>query len=70
MNLFAQIEQGESKVLELKSQLPQYEQIAKTVVAFANTSGGKLVIGVNDNREVIGLEEETLYAIQDQVHNL
>lgn len=70
MNLFAQIEQGESKTLELKSQLPQYEQIAKTVVAFANTSGGKLVIGVNDNREVIGLEEETLYAIQDQITSI
>jgi hypothetical protein len=32
MNLFEQIQQGESKTLELKSQLPLHDQIAKTVV--------------------------------------
>ena len=36
MNLFDQIQHGESKTLELKLQLPQHEHIAKTVVAFAN----------------------------------
>jgi ATP-dependent DNA helicase RecG len=49
MNLLAQIQLGESKTLELKSDLPQYDQIAKTIVAFANTSGGKLLIGVDDD---------------------
>ena len=47
--LLAQIQRGESKTLELKAQLPQNDQLAKTLVAFANTSGGKLVIGVNDD---------------------
>ncbi len=44
---------GESKTIELKLQLPQHNQIVKTVVAFANTSGGKLVVGVNDDREIV-----------------
>ena len=70
MNLFAQIEQGESKTLELKSQLPLHEQIAKTVVAFANTSGGKLVIGVSDNREIIGIDEETIFSVKDQINSI
>lgn len=70
MNLFAQIEQGENKTLELKSQLPQYEQIAKTVLAFANTSGGKLVIGVSDNREIIGINEETIFTLKDQITSI
>jgi len=70
MNLFAQIEQGESKVMELKSQLPQHEQIAKTVVAFANTSGGKLVIGVSDNREIFGIDEETIFTLKDQITSI
>jgi hypothetical protein len=37
MNLLAQIQLGESKILELKSELPQHDQIAKTIVAFTNT---------------------------------
>ena len=30
----------------------------KTLVAFANTSGGTLLIGVNDNKKIIGIENE------------
>jgi ATP-dependent DNA helicase RecG len=70
MNLFDQIQHGESKTLELKLQLPQHESIAKTVVAFANTSGGKLVIGVNDQRQVMGVQEDELFALQDQLTSL
>ena len=70
MNLFDQIQHGESKTLELKLQLPQHENIAKTVVAFANTSGGKLVIGVNDQRQVVGVREDELFALQDQLTSL
>ncbi|WP_394367547.1 AlbA family DNA-binding domain-containing protein [Mangrovibacterium lignilyticum] len=31
--------------------------MAKTVIAFSNTSGGKLIIGVNDKREVVGIDD-------------
>jgi ATP-dependent DNA helicase RecG len=57
MNLLDQIQLGESKTLEFKSVLPQHDQIAKTIVAFANTSGGKLLIGVNDARKVVGVAD-------------
>ena len=70
MTLIESIRQGESKTLELKAQLPQNDQIAKTVVAFANTSGGKLVIGVGDNRDVIGLPEQDLFALQERIGSL
>ncbi|MEI7898831.1 MAG: RNA-binding domain-containing protein, partial [bacterium] len=70
MNLIENIRQGESKTLELKAQLPQHEQIAKTAVAFANTSGGKLVIGVSDDRQVIGLPEEDVLALQSQIGSI
>lgn len=70
MNLLTQIQQGESKTLELKSRLPQHNQIAKTVIAFANTSGGKLVIGVDDNRQVIGLNEDDVLSLQDRVASI
>ena len=53
MIIIAQIALGESKTLELKRELPSAEHIAKTVIAFANTSGGKLVIGVDDERKIV-----------------
>ena len=51
-SLFHAIQQGESKTLEFKIQLPSHDQLAKTMIAFANSGGGKLIIGVNDKREL------------------
>ncbi|WP_121969722.1 RNA-binding domain-containing protein [Leptolyngbya sp. BC1307] len=70
MTLIEQIQQGEGKTLELKAQLPRHDQIAKTVVAFANTSGGKLVIGVDDERQVVGLAETDVLDLQDRVASI
>jgi ATP-dependent DNA helicase RecG len=70
MNLAQRIRHGESKTLELKSQLPHHEQIAKTVVAFANTGGGQLVLGVNDERQVVGIAEDMVFALQEQINSL
>jgi ATP-dependent DNA helicase RecG len=70
MNLLAQIQLGESKTLEVKSELPQYDQIAKTIVAFANTSGGKLLIGVDDDRQVVGVSEEDVLTLPDRITSL
>ncbi len=70
MNLAKQIQKGESKTLELKEKLPKNTNIAKTVIAFSNTAGGKLIIGVNDKREVVGLEDIALFEIQDKIASI
>lgn len=70
MNLLDLIQQGESKTLELKSRLPQHDQLANTIVAFANTSGGKLVLGVDDQRQVAGVAEDDLFTLQDQITSI
>jgi predicted HTH transcriptional regulator len=47
----------EGKTLEFKRDLSSPKNIIKTLVAFANTAGGRLVIGVEDDtREVRGVE--------------
>lgn len=64
--LLKEIYQGESKTLEFKRELPKGDQLAKTLIAFANTSGGKLVIGVTDTREIIGVSGN-VFELMDQV---
>lgn len=67
MNLIEEIKNGESKTLELKEKLPGKTAIVKTLVAFSNTSGGKLIVGVNDQRQVVGLEGADIFEIQDKI---
>jgi len=50
------VEKGESEILELKPSLSQLNEIIKTIAAFANAKGGKIVIGVSNKGEVIGLK--------------
>lgn len=47
----------EGKRLEFKRDLSSNRPILRTLCAFANTAGGTLVIGVNDDRSVRGLTD-------------
>lgn len=48
---------AESEVLELKRQLPTSGQVIKTIVAFCNTRGGQIIIGVEDDLNIVGLAQ-------------
>ena len=52
------IAQGESNRLEFKSTVDSAVKIAKTLVAFANTGGGTLLIGVTDSQKICGIASE------------
>ena len=62
---------GESKNIEYKITLPdKSEKYMKTIVAFANTQGGKLIIGVDDKtHEIVGVENEILFQLMDGIAN-
>ncbi len=47
---------GESSFLEFKHKVATPEKIAKEMAAFANTKGGKILIGVEDNGDIVGIE--------------
>lgn len=51
------LEQPEGKTIEFKRDLSSPKPIMKALVAFANTAGGRLIIGVNDDRQVLGVED-------------
>ncbi len=70
MNIINQIEKGESKRIEFKRELPKGKQIAKTIVAFSNTSGGKLIIGIDDNRNIVGIDGNKIFDLKDQIFTI
>ena len=65
MNLLQEIRQGESQHREFKFRIDSQRKIAKTLVAFANSEGGRLFIGVKDNGVIAGVRgEEELYMLE------
>jgi predicted HTH transcriptional regulator len=52
------IKRGEGLTTEFKRTIDSTYKIAKTIVSFANTSGGVLLVGVGDNGEIRGIESE------------
>ncbi len=69
MTLQEEIQNGESCTLEYKSTLPHDSQKwIKTIVAFANGAGGKFVLGVNNQREFVGLAKSIdLFELKDNI---
>jgi predicted HTH transcriptional regulator len=57
---------GEGKYLEFKNRVPKAERIAREVIALANTDGGKVLVGVDDDGTVLGVKDaqEEFYALQ------
>ncbi len=66
-----EIVRGESKNIEFKVKLPaKSERYTKTIIAFANTQGGRLIIGIDDQtREVIGVDEDSVFQVMDSISN-
>ncbi len=59
------ISEGEHLTQDFKFRIDSSQKIAKTIAAFANTAGGRLLIGVKDNGRIAGVDpEEEFYMIQ------
>lgn len=46
----------ESEKVELKTSLSEWKEIVKTVSAFSNTLGSTIFVGVDNNRNLVGIE--------------
>lgn len=55
------IEEGEHQQLDFKFEVSDSKKIARTLSAFANTDGGRLLIGVKDNGNISGIRSEEEY---------
>lgn len=65
----AMVKAGENDFLEFKRKASFPEKIVKEIVAFANTKGGDLLIGVDDNGTIPGLKfaEEEVYVLDEAI---
>ena len=52
------IKQGENQFQDFKFVINDSKKIARSLVAFANTDGGRLLIGVKDNGNITGVKTE------------
>lgn len=52
------IKQGENQFQDFKFVINDSKKIARSLVAFANTNGGRLLIGVKDNGNITGVKTE------------
>lgn len=66
--LIERIKEGEGLHLDFKHCISDSSKIARSLVAYANTDGGSLLIGVRDNGSIAGVSsEEELYMIETAV---
>lgn len=63
--IHALIGEGEHQQQDFKFEISDARKIAKTLSAFSNTDGGRLLIGVKDNGKIAGVRsEEEKYMIE------
>lgn len=74
MDLIGILSRHEGKTLEFKRDVSSPERVLRTIVAFANTSGGRILIGVEDGtkrvrgvRDVLLQEERLASLIADSI---
>ncbi|MCH8127551.1 putative DNA binding domain-containing protein [candidate division KSB1 bacterium] len=64
------ISQGETSKVEFKGDIDSPDKLNAEMVAFANSLGGLLIIGVDDNADVKGLSKDQLKKYQNLAMNL
>jgi len=65
------IQEGENLQCEFKRHFTTPEKIAREMIAFANTKGGYLMFGVDDDKQIVGVDSEKAESemIKDAVEN-
>lgn len=66
------VRQGENEQIEFKKKINHPDKVIRELVAFANTNGGTLLVGVDDNGDISGLKhaEEDDYLMQKAIAEL
>lgn len=66
-NIKELLTQKENRKLEFKRELPSNEKLIKTAIAFSNSQGGDLIIGVEDSGIVVGIDENNMVQYEESI---
>jgi ATP-dependent DNA helicase RecG len=71
VDLLDLIQERESETLEFKSSISRINEIVETVAALANGNGGKIVIGISQNTEILGIRigKDTIEKLANKIRN-
>ncbi len=58
--LIEKIALGEDSTIEFKREIPHKKSLADEITAFANVKGGVILIGVDDNSDIVGIDIKNL----------
>lgn len=63
---------GEDKSIEFKREIPNnHEKFLKDIIAFSNTSGGKVIIGIEDKTNIVyGIGDQNPFKLSDNISNM
>ena len=64
------IAEGEHQQLDFKFEINDARKIARTLSAFSNTDGGRLLIGVKDNGRISGVKSDEEYYMVESAASL
>lgn len=63
--IYKLIQEGEHQQQDFKYCINDSKKIAKSLVAFANTDGGRLLVGIKDNGKIAGIKtDEEFYMVE------
>jgi predicted HTH transcriptional regulator len=63
---------GEGKNIEFKREIPEkHEKFLKDIIAFSNSTGGKVILGIEDETcNVYGIGEQSPFKLSDSISNM
>ena len=63
---------GEGKNIEFKREIPSnHEKFLKDIIAFSNSTGGQVILGVEDETGIVyGIGEQSPFKLSDAISNM
>lgn len=63
---------GEDKNIEFKREIPdKHEKFLKDIIAFSNSTGGKVILGIEDETCIVyGIGEQSPFKLSDSISNM
>jgi len=70
LELIERISNGEDSYTQFKENITNNDKLAEELVAFSNSKGGVLIIGVTDNNDIVGLSDDDIRRLNQLVGNV